>query len=153
MNHESIFDELNAKKHVSIEQLTYIALTDTETLFNYLDDFSKDNWKEAFPDIYQSENFEKHYHNQENFGVLEAIDEFKKYGLIAELRISFCDGFKFDENGEPKEWEYHDNIGRVAYVYADTFEELIDNIRAKESEVFQHHLNQFKEKQFSKNKS
>lgn len=150
MNHEEIFEELAAKKHVSIVQLTYIALTDTETLFDYLDEWSKENWKEAFPDIYASEKFEEYYQNIEHCGVLHAMDDFKKYGLLAEIKISFCDNFKFNSEGEPVSWEYHDGMARIAYVYGNTLEELIENIRAKEAEIFQYNLNQFKEKSFQK---
>lgn len=146
MLHEQIFEELQAKKHVTIEDLFYIALTDVERLYSHLDALTENEWKDAFPEIMENkEKYEEYFLNGSD-GILRALDDYKKYGFLATIHITFCDGFKFDKEGNPVKWEYHDGMATIKHVYGDTMEELIEKIREKEQKEFQKNLAAFKEK-------
>lgn len=94
------------------------------------------NFKNCFPDIFNSEYFEQYRDDKQ---LIQALVDFNKFGLIAEIYIPKADNFKY-EKGEPVSWSVHEGNCRVEYVYAETLELLMDGIEKTSESVFQEYI-------------
>lgn len=136
------FDQAGAK----IDELFWIAgsiSSNNDDLESFMEGLRDKDWEEAFPDIYNSESFQEYLDNNE---VRQALIDFNKFGLIAEIHIPECDNFRYSDNGKPASWSVHEGKCRVKYVYAETLEELIEEIERISEGVFQKFIKKDKNK-------
>ena len=125
-----------------IDKLFWIAGSfENSELKELLEELDDKQWKELFPEIFKSEYFEE-YKDEPR----EALINFKKFGLIAEIHIPTCDKFEY-KNGKPVSWSIHQGCCLVEYVYAETLEELMNKTEEKAEKVFQEFVKKDKKKQ------
>lgn len=99
--------------------------------------------KNCFPEIYESQHFEKWRSNCE---LTEGLTHFDKYGFLAEVHIPHAFNFVYHE-GEPSKWEVSSGMKRIDYVYAETTEDLIKEVEKVAESAFQDFMRKDKERQ------
>jgi len=120
-----------------IENLFWIAgAMENDDFKQLIDDLGESHWASLFPDIYNSGSFQEYVTDED---VLQMLLDFNKYGLIAEILLPTCDNFKYDGD-KPVSWSVKHWNCRVAYVYAETMEELLTEIEIVAETTFQEYM-------------
>jgi hypothetical protein len=127
----------------TIEQLFWIAgsmnNSDLKDLIERLED---KEWKELFPDIYYSDFFQEYLDDSEE---MQALVDFRKFGLIAEIHLPECRNFTYKDN-RPVSWSVHRGISIIRYTYAETLEELMSEVEKVSEKVFHEYIEKDKNK-------
>jgi len=140
-NKESVerFEQAHAAKIVS---LFWIAGSLEESgLKEMLDEVSNDDFERMFPDVYNG-GISAEYHAGEE--LLQGLIDYNKFGFIAEVNFPKCDEFRF-ENNRPVSWSVHDGVCSVKHVYAETTEELLQEIELQGERHFQYCIRKHKD--------
>lgn len=141
MNNIEAVDRFDQTSGVKIAKLFWIAGSlENSDLNEMLEEMEDDDFKKCFPEIFNSNNYEE-YHNEGEF--IQALINFNKFGLLAEIHLPECKNFKF-ENGKdhPVSWNVHKGICRIEYCYAETLEDLMSEIEKTSEKVFKHYIEQ-----------
>ena len=135
------FDQAHGTK---IDKLFWIAgsLGSSNDLKDLLEDMSDKDFKRCFPEIYKSEYFKEYREDQQ---LEEALVDFSKFGLLAEVHVPEASNFKY-KDGKPVSWSVHGGICQVEYVYAENLEELMTEIEKVSEKVFREHVKEDKKK-------
>ena len=129
------FDQAHGAK---IERLFWIAGSMGNSDFkDLIEDMEDKDWQKLFPEIHKSEYFQEYLDDDE---ALQALVDFRKFGLIAEIHLPECDNFRYEDD-KPVSWSVHGGICRIEYVYAETLEDLMSEVEKASEKVFQEYLN------------
>ncbi len=141
-NYEAV-ERFDQSHGVKMEKMFWIAGSLGSSDFkDLLDEMDDKDFKKCFPEIYKSEYFGEYRQDEE---LVKALVDFKKFGLLTEIHIPEADNFRY-KDGNPVSWSVHQGICRVEYVYAETLEQLMDEIEKSAEKVFQEHVKKDKKK-------
>ena len=142
MKNTEALDRLDQTHGAYIDKLIWIAgNTENRELQEIVDDFSDNDWKTTFPEIYNSEYFQE---SKEE--ITETFLDFQKFGFLARIHFPKCSSFDLDKNGKPQSFRINHSICRVRYVYAETLEDLISQIEKLSEVVLQEYITEEKAK-------
>lgn len=134
------FEQAHAAK---IDKLIWIAGSldhiDLKDMLGYIEDA---DFKNCFPEIYNSEYYKEYLDNED---LVQALIDFNKCGLIAEINIPEATDFSY-KNGKIVSWSSNDGICRIAYVYGETMEELMQQIEKVSGNIFNEYVEADKKK-------
>jgi hypothetical protein len=132
-NREAV-DRFEQAYNAKIEKLYWLAGSlDNHDLRSIIeDDMSEKDFKKCFPKIFNSEYYKEYLDDNE---ILQAFVDFNYFGLFAEVYVPKASDFTF-KNGKPVSWSSNGGISRIAYVYAETMEELLKEIELSAKEIF-----------------
>lgn len=126
-----------------IETMFWIAGSIGNSEFkDFLEEMDDDSFKVCFPEIFNSDYYNDYKDNNE---LGQALVDYGKFGLLAEIHIPKCDNFKYQER-KLIGWSVHEGNCRVEYVYAETLELLMGEIEKTSESVFQEYLKKDKKK-------
>lgn len=136
-------ERFNQAHGAKIDKLFWIAGSlDSSDLRELLEDMTDNDLKKCFPEIYESEYYKEYRKNDE---LRQALVDFRKFGLLAELHIPKADNFRY-KDGKPVSWSVHGGICSIEYVYAEDLENLMNEIEKVSEKVFQVHVKKDKRK-------
>jgi len=128
------FDQAHGAK---IERLFWIAGSmDNSDFKDLIEEMEDKDWQKLFPEIHKSEYFQEYLDDDE---ALQALVDFRKFGLIAEIHLPECDNFRYKKD-KPVSWSVHGGICRIEYVYAETLEDLMREVEKASEKVFQEYV-------------
>lgn len=99
---------------------------------DFLEELEEKDWQRLFPNIYKSPSFQPCFNSSE---CSDLLDEHGKYGFIAQIFIPSNYSFKF-ENDEAVSWITNTGINNIAYVYSETIEGLVREIKREAKASF-----------------
>ena len=142
MTNFEAFGRFGEAHGTKIDKLFWIAGSiKNNDLKDLLDSITEKEYKNLFPDIFESKDLKSYFKDcLYADDTIQALIDLWKFGLIAKIHIPKCDNFVYKDD-KPVSWSVHDGISRIAYVYAETLEELINEIEKKSKEVFQQYVN------------
>lgn len=134
------FDQAHCAK---IEKLFWIAGSlESSDLKDLIGEMEDGDFKQCFPEIYKSEYYREVKDDEQ---LMQALIDFKKAGLIAQVLIPKAYGFRY-ENNKPVGWSISSGSCRIEYVYAETLEDLMKEIEKAADKVFKEYLKKDKKK-------
>lgn len=143
MNHKEMLERFEQAGSAKIDKLFWIAGSiESNDLISLIEDFEDENWERVFPEIYKSEHFEYYKSDKDS---LFGLYDFNKLGFLAEVHIPQCSNFSFMKNKKPYAWQTG-AISHLEYVYAETPEELINQVEERAKYWFQYDLSKHKSK-------
>lgn len=127
---DEIYTIHDAKDNLSLKiSLNYI-----------LDNFTDDDWKNTFPDIYESIDWDDYVvESEDEENSIKILYNYNKLGIFTTIVFPELSNFKFDGNN-PIDWHVSNGHSGYIYVYADTIDELINKIKNKSKEIFQKYI-------------
>ena len=126
--------------HTKIEQLFLAHIQINSNDFNdFLDLLEYEDWKDIIPEL-TPEIYEEYM----DYSRLDLIMDYNKLGYIAQCDYNLMSDFSFTDDGRYS----CVNTGTFYefYVYADTVEELLEKVLAKDKEFFDEQIREEKEK-------
>lgn len=133
LNIEAV-ERIEQSHGAKIERLFWIAGSLSNNDFDeVLSGMTDEEFQGCFPEIYQSEYYEE-YKEENQLG--QALVDYKKFGLLAEVHIPEAYNFKYN-NEKLVSWAIHGGVCLIEYVYAESLEELLEQIEKAGDKVFQ----------------
>jgi hypothetical protein len=124
-NKEAV-ERLQQSHDVRIEKMFWIAASlENSDLKDLIEEMDDEDFKKCFPDIAQSKHLEEYRNDDE---LLQALVDYDKFGLVAEIHIPIAKDFSYDEKGKPISWSSSFGHCRVDYVYAETLDLLLSEM-------------------------
>lgn len=134
-------NELINERFSTVNRLFLIcAMSESDELKEFLDDLELDSWQNIIPNIRES-TLDSYDDNR-----VELLYNKGIHGLLAECRYNVMTDFEFREDGS------FSSCGNTCcfmsfIVYAETIEELMDKVLAKDEELFKLQLEEERIKQ------
>lgn len=146
-NFEAV-DRFDQAHRAKIENLYWIAGSlENSDLKDKIEEMEDEDFKKCFPEIFNSKHYEEYRNDYE---IMQAIVDFRKFGLFAEIHLPECDNFRYEKGKKhPVSWSVHGGICRIEYCYGETLEELMNEIEKSSEKVFEEYVAQDKKKQKS----
>lgn len=136
------FDQFN---NARIDQLMWIATcTEGRELEDFLEAMNDDDFKQVFPEIAENPDLFSYREDQE---MIQLLLDYSKYGFIARVLYPSHSDFVFDQNDKVVDCSVHFGRCRIGYVYAETPEDLINQIEKQSDSMFDQYIEDFKKKQ------
>ncbi|NBA78592.1 hypothetical protein GOQ04_23755 [Emticicia sp. ODNR4P] len=137
-NNQEAFDRFEQAYGAKIHKLYWIAGSLENSDLNDLlhDDMDDSDFEKCFPAIYHSAHFND-YKDKHEF--LDALVDFRKFGLLAEVFIPKAECFIY-ENNKPVSWSIHEETWRIEYVYAETLSKLLLEIEKSAEKIFKEYI-------------
>lgn len=143
-NNQEAVDRFDQAHGARINRLFWIAgsleSSDLKDLLN--DDMGESDFEKCFPEVFNSEYFDDYKDNDE---LLQALVDFRKFGLLAEIFVPEADCFRY-ENNKPVSWSINQGTCRIEYVYAETLGKLLLEIEKSAAIVFREYIDADKKK-------
>ncbi|MDI9872721.1 MULTISPECIES: hypothetical protein [Flectobacillus] len=143
-NNQEAVERFDQARGAKINRLFWIAgsleNSDLKDLLN--DDMEEYDFEICFPEVFNSEYFNDYKDNDE---LIQALVDFRKFGLLAEIFVPEADCFRY-ENNKPVSWSTHQGIYRVKYVYEETLDKLMLKIEKTAAMVFREYIEADKKK-------
>ncbi len=132
------FDQAHGAK---IEKLFWIAGSlENSSLKEKLEEMEEKDFKKCFSEIFNSKHYEYYRTDDE---IMQAIVDFRKFGLFAEIHLPKCYNFKYEKGKKhPVSWSISYGICRIEYCYGETLEELMNEIEKSSEKVFKEYISQ-----------
>ncbi len=128
-------ERFESANSATIDKLFWIAGSlENSDLLEMVEEMENDDLKKCFPDIFDDNDFIEECRDRDSLTSLIVANN--KFGLLAEIHLPECSGFKFKKN-KPTSWRVSRSISRVAHVYAETLEELIEKVEVASKENFE----------------
>ena len=126
---------------VKIEKMFWIAGSiENSSLNDLIADMDDKQFKNCFPEILNVKVYEKDF--------LQALIDYDKFGIVAEILIPIANSFKYSSDGTLLGWSSSGGYCRIDYVYAETLELLLNEIEKSADK----HFEDFKKKDKINNK-
>ena len=134
-------NELINERFSKINRLFLIcAMLESGELKEFLDDLELDSWKSIIPSIRES-TLDSYDYNK-----VELLYDKGMHGLLAECHYNIMTDFEFREDGSFS--SCGNTCSFISFiVYAETLEELMDKVLAKDEELFKIQLEEERTKQ------
>lgn len=127
-----------------INKLFWIAGSfDNSDFKDFLEEMQDNDWKDCLPEIAKSEYY-KEYQKDREMG--QALIDFNKFGLIAELHHPKCHNFRYDEKGKITGCQISMGNCRISYVYAENLEDLMSAIEKSADKIYKEYVSSEKKK-------
>jgi hypothetical protein len=147
MTNKEAVERFSKAQDIRIEKMFWIAGSlENSELRDLMEEISDKALKKCFPEIANSQYLKEYVNDNE---LVQALCDFDKYGMVAEILIPICDSFSYDKNNKPVSWSSSAGSCRIDYVYSDTLEGLMIEIEKSGEEHFKEFLKSDKKK-FSK---
>lgn len=132
MDNKKVLENFNG--NIIVEKLFWIAISvETEEFNEFIEEIAETSYERGLPEIANLTGFKECYKH----GVIPSLlIENNKLGFIACLSIPEYINFKFNEKGEPFDWE-SGYFRRIEYVYSDTQEGLLKEIENRYDKLFE----------------
>ena len=127
MKNFDILTRFEQMSSVRIETLIWVAgaiSSSDSKVADFLLEIPERELKKMFPEIGESEEFGNYIENND---FDQALVDYKKFGFLAEVHFPKCSGFKFDGD-RPFAWRVNEGYCTVMYFYAETTENLVEQI-------------------------
>lgn len=142
-NKEAV-ERLEQSHDVRIEKMFWIAASlENSDLKDLLEEMDDKAFKKCFPEISQSKHLEEYRNDNE---LLQALIDYDKFGLVAEIHIPIAKDFTYDEKGKPSSWSSSAGHCRVDYVYAETLDLLLAEMEKSGENHFKEFVKEDKRK-------
>lgn len=142
MTNKDFAERFEQTRGVQIEKLFWIAgSVDNYELNDLIEELEDQHWEKLFPDIFNDEQFEG--------SIVKGVDaliEFGKFGLIAEIHIAMLCYFSYNEDDTKVFASYSRGCCRIEYAYAETLEELMIEIEKISEEIFREEVQKDRKK-------
>jgi hypothetical protein len=137
-NNQEAFDRFEQAYGAKINKLYWIAgsLENSDLKDLLHDDMDDSDFEKCFPAIYHSAHFNDYKDKHE---LLDALVDFRKFGLLAEVFIPEAECFIY-ENNKPVSWSIHEETWRIEYVYAETLSKLLLEIEKSAEKIFKEYI-------------
>lgn len=127
-----------------IEKMFWIAGSlENSDLRDLIEEMDDKALKKCFPEIANSKHLEEYRNDNE---LLQALVDFDKFGLVAEILIPIAKDFSYDKDGKVSSWSSSGGHCRVDYVYAETLDLLLVEIEKSGDKHFKEFLKDDKKK-------
>lgn len=144
MTNAQALEKFEQAHDARIAKLFWIAASmEVSDLKDMVNEMSEHDFEEAFPELIVLPGYADYAEDNDLFRLL--IDN-NYYGLIAEVHIPHCDGFKFDEKGKPTSWSINPGWSTLYYAYAETLSELTKKVKKISDKAFAYDIAKFKKK-------
>src|SRR5690606_24317869 len=145
MKNTEATERIEQSHSAKVEKLFWIAgCLENSELKDLINEMEEEDFVECFPEI--AEYYQEYQEDEE---LIQALIDFRKFGLLAYVLVPECTKFTF-QDGRPIIYSINGGVCRVAYCYGETREELLKSIEEKSEQIFQEyikkHLNSVKSK-------
>ena len=136
------FDQAHGAK---IENLYWIAGSlDNSDFKDKIEELEDRDIEKCFPEIFNSPHYEEYKNNGE---LLQALVDFEKFGLLAEIHLPECTDFSYEKGKKyPTSWSIIGSVCRIEYCYGETLSELMKEIEKCSRKVFKEYIAKDKNK-------
>lgn len=93
-----------------------------------LNDLTEKEWESLFPNALSKQSYKKGDY-------IQTLKDIEKNGFLAEVHIPECRNFVYRE-GEPIDCSYFHGVNKLAFVYAETLDELTNKINNLSKDYF-----------------
>lgn len=129
---------------VRIEKMFWIAVSlENSDLKDFLEQMDDKAFNKCFPKISKSKHLEEYRNDNE---LLQALIDYDKFGLVAEIHIPIARDFTYDEKGKPTSWSLSLGHCRIDYVYAETLDLLLSEMEKSGETHFEEFVKEDKKK-------
>jgi hypothetical protein len=142
-NKEAV-ERLEQAHGAKIEKMFWIAGSlENSDLRDLIEEMDDKAFKKCFPEIANSKHLQEYRNDNE---LLQALVDYDKYGLVAEIHIPIAKEFSYDKKGKPVSWSSSGGHCRVDYVYAETLDLLLAEMEKSGETHFKDFLKDDKKK-------
>ena len=142
-NKEAV-ERLEQAHGAKIEKLFWIAGSlENSDLRDLIEEMDDKSLQKCFPEIANSKYLEEYRNDNQ---LVQALVDFDKFGLVAEILIPIAKDFSYDKKGKPVSWSSSGGHCRVDYVYAETLDLLLAEMEKSGETHFKEFLKDDKKK-------
>jgi len=142
-NKEAV-ERLEQAHGAKIEKMFWIAGSlENSDLRDLIEEMDDKAFKKCFPEIANSPYLEEYRNDNEH---VQALVDYDKFGLVAEILIPIAKDFIYDKNGKPVSWSSSGGHCRVDYVYGETLDLLLAEMEKSGETHFKDFLKDDKKK-------